>query len=101
MLIELHYICRHQECWRKLDGNEFETGNWTCAEELASQAIGGRIYLHEHRSDPAWHGGTITNWRSAPEAPGKLVFTYVVEGPFRIVCRHGWGQERAVIRRET
>src|SRR6266481_55712 len=99
MPIDLHFVCRHQECWVKLDATRFETGDWTCAEETANQAIGGRIYLHETRRAPARHGGTITNWRRAPDAPDKLIFTYSVDGPFRVVCRDGWGQERAVIRR--
>jgi hypothetical protein len=100
MPVDLHYVCRHQECWTRLDAAQFETGNWTCSDETADDAIGGRIYLHETRSAPAWHGGTITNWRPAQDLPDKVVFTYSVDGPFRVVLKKGWGQERAIIRRD-
>jgi hypothetical protein len=98
MPVDLHFICPHQHQWTKLGPNLFETGNWTIAERTANEAIGGRIYLHERQRISAWHGGTITRWRRSDE-PGRLIFTYEVDGPFRVTCTEGWGQERAIVRR--
>jgi hypothetical protein len=68
------------------------------SRDVADEAIGGRIYLHEGQRDRAWHGGTVTKWRASPE-PGRMIFTYVVDGDFRVQCNEGWGQEKAIIRR--
>jgi hypothetical protein len=80
-----------------LGPNLFETGNWTVAKKTAQEAVGGRFYLHERQSDPAWHGGTITRWRPSAE-PDRQIFTYIVDGPFRVRCTTGWSQEMAIVR---
>jgi hypothetical protein len=100
MTIDLHFICPHGRNWRSLPGEEnlFESGNWVVAEQVAEAAKGGRIYLHEHQRDPAWHGGTITAWRPS-KRPGRVVFTYTMDGPFRLRCTEGWAQEKAVVHR--
>jgi hypothetical protein len=100
MPTDLHFICRHQHQlnWVKLGPTQFETGNWIVGERTAAEAVGGRIYLHERQSDAAWHGGTITAWRNSNE-PGRIIFTYILDGPFRVKCPEGWAREAAIIRR--
>jgi hypothetical protein len=98
MTVDIHLICPHQLHWTPLGNNLFETGNWTLATRTADEAIGGRIYLHETQKSAAWHGGTITAWRQSPE-PGRLILTYTVDGPFRVICTERWAQEMAIIRR--
>jgi hypothetical protein len=98
MPTDLHFICRQFEHWIKVGDNMFETGNRVVSEQVAKEVIGGRIYLHEKQSEPAWHGGTVTGWRHSPE-PGRQIFRYTVDGLFRIRCPGKWGQEKAIIRR--
>ena len=103
MPVDLHFICPHQDHWARLEKSSLkrEIGRLpskTIAEQTAEQALGGRIYLHERKRAPAWHGGTITRWRRADE-PGRPIFTHVVDGPFRVTCADGWGQEKAIVRR--
>ena len=57
-----------------------------------------RDYLHEKQDAAAWHGGTIIEWRIAPEEPERKKFKYRVDGPFRVKCHSGWGREKAIIR---
>lgn len=98
MTVDLHYICKHGDNHRKIGDQLFETGVWTATDQLADEAVGGRIYLHERQKDPAWHGGTIKEWRHAPDGERKI-FTFLVDREFRIPCPGNWGQERAIIRR--
>ncbi len=102
MPTDIHVICKHQEKlnWRRIEGNTFETGIWTVAKRTAEEAtqLGGRVYLHEHQKDPAWHGGDIISWSPSPEA-GRVRFTYAVNGDFRVKCLTGWSQEIAIVRR--
>jgi hypothetical protein len=96
--IDLHFICPHQKNWSKVEPTLFETGKWKIGEKTAAEAVGGRIYLHEKQSEPAWHGGTIISWRRSDIAD-RQIFTYSVDGPFRVVCTTGWGREKAIVRR--
>ena len=68
-------------------------------DEVAEEALGGRLYLHAARAEEAYYGGTIQAWRRSDEDPKRKVFTYLVDGPFRIRCPEKWGQEKAIVRR--
>jgi hypothetical protein len=96
--MELHFICKHGERHVRVGENIFETGNWVLKDNTADGAIGGLIYLHEKQAEAAWHGGTIINWRVSDEEPDRKIFTYRVDGPFRVKCLHGWGREKAIVR---
>lgn len=97
-MIDLHFICKQREHWTDLGTNRFETGNWTVARTTAEESIGGRVYLHERQHEAAWHGGTITGWRDAPDA-SRIILSYTMDGPFREKCGNGWGREKAIVRR--
>jgi hypothetical protein len=98
MPTDLHFICQHRQNHRSLGNQVFETWEWSVSDEVAQEAVGGRLYLHEHQKRPAWHGGTITGWRPSG-TPGRKIFTYTVDEPFRIICPGNWGQEKAIVRR--
>lgn len=98
MPLELHFVCPHGLNHRHLkEEARYESGNWVVGDQVANEAVGGRIFLHETQAERAWHGGRIVAWRPAQD-PSRKIFTYVVDGPFRVVCRENWGQEKAVIR---
>ncbi len=63
MPTDLHFICQHRVNWTQKSADIFDTGRWYLSEAISEQAVGGRVYLHEKKSLPAWHGGTITAWR--------------------------------------
>lgn len=96
--IDLHFVCKKQKNWTKLDANMFETGNWKVGNKAANEAIGGRVYLHERQNDIAWHGGTIIEWRLLSNSTRKI-FTYRLDGNFDVRCTSGWGNEKAIVRR--
>ena len=98
MATDLHYVCKHGLNHRHLGDQVHESGEWIATDELASEAVGGRFYLHERQKDRAWHGATILSWRRGSEGHRK-VFTYKVDGDFRITCPGNWAQEKAVVRR--
>ncbi len=95
-----HFICQHQEHWRRLGDGLYETGDWVMADEVAQEIkdTGGRVYLHEKQRANAWHGGPVLDWRCSPGDPRRKVFTYRVDGPFRIRCLGQWAQEKCVFR---
>jgi hypothetical protein len=99
MPTDIHVICPHKLNWRRIEGNVFESEDWRVATRTAEEArtSGGRFYLHEHKADPAWHGGSTTEWILVPES-GRLIFRYVMDGPFRVRCREGWSQSMAIVR---
>ncbi len=101
MAIDLHFVCKQGLNHRCVDRDTkvYESGNWIVADETANKAVGGRLYLHESRAADAWHGGTIVSWTPAANEPGRKVFRYRVEGPFRVRLREGWGQEKAIVTR--
>jgi hypothetical protein len=66
MPVDLHYICQRGENHRMVWDKVFDTGNWTALKRTCELAIGGRVFLHERQKSPAWHGGTIVGYRSAP-----------------------------------
>lgn len=96
--MELHLICKHGDRHSRIEGQTYETGNWSISDDTANELIGGRIFLHEKQDEAAWHGGAIKSWRVSPEDPTRKVFTYEVDGPFRIKCKSGWGREKAIVR---
>jgi hypothetical protein len=98
MTVDLHFICKHGLNHEHLGDQVHESGEWVATDEVASEAVGGRLYLHEHQQDRAWHGGTILNWRLAGDDRRKI-FTYKVDSDFRIRCPGHWGQEKAIVRR--
>ncbi|RWP14866.1 MAG: hypothetical protein EOR01_30620 [Mesorhizobium sp.] len=99
MALELHFVCPHGlNHVHKREEEQFESGNWVVSNNLADEALGGRIFLHETQSSPAWHGGKVVGWRDSAKE-GRKVFTYVVDGPFRFVCRENWAQEKSVVRK--
>jgi hypothetical protein len=77
----------------------FDTGNWTAGLETCELAIGGRVFLHEKQKSPAWHGGTITGYRSAPTPEShRKVFTYEADmDDYRVLCPVTWSQQSAVV----
>jgi hypothetical protein len=101
MAVHLHFICKQGLNHKKIANKLYETGNWQISEKIATESIGGRIYLHEKQDQTAWHGGTIISWRFSDKkyAKPRIVFTYSVDFIFRIKCEEGWGQEKAVLRR--
>jgi hypothetical protein len=99
MPVDIHLICKHGDNHWKIAHQEYETGNWAnISDATADEAVGGRVYLHERQDADAWHGGRITGWRIS-DVPGRNVFAYVVDAPFRIRCPGPWGQEKAIVRR--
>lgn len=102
MVVDLHFLAK-QGLKNKRVGPEptrYETGTWPVTDEVADEAVGGRLYLHAARAEDAYYGGTIQGWRADPADPKRKLFTYLVDGPFRIRCPEKWGQEKAIVRRE-
>jgi hypothetical protein len=96
MPVDLHFICRHGLKHKHLGNQRHETGDWAVGDETANSAA--RVYLHETQKSKAWHGGRIISWRRA-SAEGRKIFTYEVDGDFRIRCPGPWGQEKAIVNR--
>lgn len=98
---DVHFICRQGDGHRMVDREQgtWESGDWNVSDGSADRLIGGRLYLHERQDERAWHGGTIESWRPVEGVPGRKIFTYRVDGPFRITHREGWAQEVAYVRR--
>jgi hypothetical protein len=81
--------------------NEWESGYWSVGEEVAGRLVGGRIYLHEHQSDPSHFGGEILSFRIHAAGPyaGRVVFRFRPAPAFKNVkaSRGGWGNEKKIV----
>jgi hypothetical protein len=98
MPVDLHYICQRGENHRMVWDKVFDTGNWTALERTCELAVGGRVFLHEKQKSPAWHGGTIVGYRSAPTPEShRKVFTYEDDIDYRVLCPVTWSQQSAVV----
>ena len=98
MPVDLHYICKQGENFKWLGGDIFDTGNWTASDELSSLVMnGGRIFLHTAQKEPAWHGGSLIDFRAAP-APeeNRKIFRCRREFDYKILCEATWSQQKAV-----
>jgi len=101
LVVDLHLLCKQGQRNKRVgpEPTRYETGTWPVTDEVAEEAIGGRVYLHAARAEEAYYGGTIQAWRAAADDPKRKSFEYVVDGPFRIRCPEKWGQEKAIVRR--
>jgi len=86
LAVDLHLLCKQGQRNKRVgpEPTRYETGTWPVTDEVAEEA---------------YYGGTIQAWRHSPEDPKRKVFTYLVDGPFRIRCPEKWGQEKAIVRR--
>ena len=92
MPVDLHYICKLGDNYHYLGDDMFETGNWVATDLLSSSAVGGRIFLHKAQKEPAWHGGTIISYRSAPSPEeDRMVFVCRREFDYKVRCPVPWG----------
>jgi hypothetical protein len=99
MPVDLHYICkRGEKNFKWLHDDIFETGNWTAADDLAALVMdGGRIFLHTAQKEPAWHGGSLVDFRAAPEPENKRkIFRCRRDFDYKILCEATWSQQVAV-----
>jgi hypothetical protein len=99
MPIDLHYICKRGENYKYLGADTFETGNWVATNLLSSLAEGGRIFLHVAQKEPAWIGGTMLRYRSAPSPENsRKIFVCRRDFDYKIRCHALWGREKAIAR---
>jgi hypothetical protein len=99
MFTDLHFICKEGEKWSEEGPNLFKTGDWQVDRDVADEAeAGGRVFLHRRQKDPAFHGGTIIEWRYAEDAE-KMYFFYRDGIDYRILCPGRWARRMAVVRR--
>jgi hypothetical protein len=102
MPVDLHFICKRGEKFKRIVENLFQTGDWTATDELADLAVGGRVFLHHAQRERAWHGGTIESWKAAP-APDmeRKIFIYRAEFDYKQHCKATWARQRAIARWNT
>jgi hypothetical protein len=97
-LARLHLLARTSDQGGKLQTialGEFESGNWAVPAELADQATGAEIHLHERQADKSWIAGRIVGARPSETMPGRFVFRFKVDRSLQRTHRTGWGMEQA------
>lgn len=58
-----HLICRNAFGVKRASApNEYTSGSWVISEEEAKALVGGRLYLHESKSEPSYFGGVVLDW---------------------------------------
>ena len=77
---ELHVICvgrEHLACADRAT-QLYTSGYWSVSEAEAERLVGGTIYLHETKKQPAYFGGTVLSYAMSDEEPhvGQLVFAF-------------------------
>lgn len=83
------------------DKNEWESGNWPVAEEMAQKLIGGSLYLHRGKQQPSHFGGEILSYRIEESGPnaGLVVFTLKAKMDCKDVKtdRKGWTKDLKIL----
>ena len=77
-----HLICKSANGVSKADGkNTYFSGSWVIPKEEANELIGGRLYLHENKSEPSYFGGSVVEWRNSKREVGAIEegVTFVIE----------------------
>lgn len=99
--MDLHLICRTPQRlgWSDRGDGTYLSRAWSLTPERANEIVGGRIYLHDAQKDRSWHGGKVVGWHFDALMPDRIEFEYVVDGPFRVACPGGWGNEMAFVKR--
>lgn len=77
---ELHVICvgrEHLACADRAT-QLYTSGYWPVSEAEAERLVGGTIFLHETKKQPAYFGGTVLSYAMSDEEPhvGQLVFAF-------------------------
>lgn len=81
-MTSLHAICPRGLNLKATGFPVFESGSWELSEADAARIVGGRLYLHEKKTQASYFGGTVQSFRVlGPEAeqPGHIVFTLRAE----------------------
>jgi hypothetical protein len=82
---------------RRVEGDIFESGNWTCSESTAARAIGAELHLHEAQDKPSWHCGVIIGWHPAANLPDRVVFRFKLDRSLARKQREYWARQKALV----
>lgn len=66
-----------------LDREHLETGNWVVAEDVAKEAVGGCVYLHERLDQPCWAWRSdhqLSDLLQNPSALSSPIFSMAISG---------------------
>jgi len=80
---------------RKIDKskNEWESGYWDVAEDVAQKLLGGTLYVHQSKLQGSHFGGTILGHRIEESGPhaGRVVFKVRADADCKGVKTDGKG----------
>ena len=78
----MHLVCRQRASIACLKAGRFECGPWPLSPDDASRLVGGRLYLHECKAEPAFFGGTVVGARSLdkPSDSGNIALIFEPDG---------------------
>jgi hypothetical protein len=96
-LVRLHLLARGGDQGAKLTKGgpvELESGNWSVPADIAEQAVGAEVHLHEKQTEKSWKAGRIVALRASDDWLGRFVFRFLVPNLAR-TQRSGWGMEQA------
>lgn len=73
MTARLHLICRDAQGVTCLDPKEalYRSEAWALASEEISALDGGRLYLHQTKTEPAYFGGTVIGAEALASIEGE------------------------------
>ncbi len=73
MTVRLHLICRDALGVTCLDPKEavYRSEAWALTRDEVEAIQGGRIHLHQTKSEPAYFGGTVVSSEALPVGDGE------------------------------
>ncbi len=83
-MAHIHFLCRNRANLRCVDPatRAYDSGDWDLTGEQAAQLIGGTLYLHNAKSERAYFGGKVTDFRITEIGTARskrIIFTFVSE----------------------
>ena len=80
--------------------NEWESGSWAVAADVAQKLIGGSIYLHRSKQQASHFGGQILSYRIEETGPfaGLVVFNIRADADCKgiVTDRKGWSKDQKI-----
>jgi hypothetical protein len=98
--MDIHVIARKRLGLSKVSDLIWDSAAWAVSDNTAKALVGGKIYLHETQSSPAYLGGEIISYEiDGAIFPSRKVFRFKYDPKCKGVTtpKSGWSQEKKII----
>jgi hypothetical protein len=105
MNMNIHLVCRNGAGLEKVKDavvpHTYRAGIWVISDARAKELIGGKVFLHDNQSSPAYHAGNIVDVYSNGDDRKYIVYVVDISLKGTPAPRSGWSQEKCYVNVES